>query len=417
MKRILRWVGLFLALVVAAAAAFAGYVHVRGIPSYPVESIDLKIEVTPARVERGRRLSSMLCMNCHLDPETGVLSGKRMVDVPTAFGTVYSRNITKDPVHGIGAWTDGEIAFLLRTGIRRNGRYAPPYMVKLPRASDEDIASIIAFLRSDDETLAPSSRPSRDSDVTFLTKLLTHVVFKPFPYPKAAIAAPDPADTVRYGRYLADSLLSCYACHSADFTTNDDFAPEKSKGFYGGGTALLDANGQTMLSANITPHTQAGIGGWTEAQFLRAVKEGFRPDNSPILYPMEVYAEMTDEEAKAIYAYLKTVPALSTTRAPRAPVTVTASASPGQKVYEYYRCSSCHGPDGTGLCDLRHATERFPSDADLVEFIKSPALAVPGSKMPAWAGVIREEEYADLVAYIRTLQAPSTGQPQVAGQP
>ena len=109
---------------------------------------------------RGTRLAKMLCVSCHFDPATRVLSGRRMADVPPEFGAIYSANITRHQTHGIASWTDGEIVYLLRTGIRRDGRYAPPYMVKLPHASDEDILSIIAFLRSDDPLVAPNDTPT-----------------------------------------------------------------------------------------------------------------------------------------------------------------------------------------------------------------------------------------------------------------
>ena len=60
------------------------------------------------------------------------------------FGVIYSKNITKDPEHGIGKWTDGELLYLLRTGIKPDGRFLP-VMAKLQKMSDEDIQSIVAF--------------------------------------------------------------------------------------------------------------------------------------------------------------------------------------------------------------------------------------------------------------------------------
>jgi mono/diheme cytochrome c family protein len=281
-------------------------------------------------------------------------------------------------------------------------------MVKLPHASDEDIASIIAFLRSDDPMVQPAAVPSRDSEVTFLTKFLCYVAFKPFPYPKAPISPPDPSDRVAYGRYLADGLLDCYSCHSADFKTNDYFNPEKSAGFYGGGNLMLDANGLKISTANITPDPATGIGSWTEEQFLRALKAGFRPDNTPIVYPMQAYVELTDAEARAIHAYLRTVAPLVKTRLPSEARRIAQAASRGQEVYYKYRCESCHGDGGLGLCDLRQALSKYPTDEQLTAFIRNPAATVPGSKMPAWEGVIEEAEYGPLVAYVRSLQVRPT---------
>jgi mono/diheme cytochrome c family protein len=395
-----------MAFDVLLVAAVALYVHLSGIPRYPIQKVELEVEVTPERVARGRKIAGMLCAGCHFSNETGRLTGQRMPDVPPQFGTAYSRNITQDETHGIGDWTDGELAFLLRTGIARDGQYTPPWMTKLPRASDEEIASIIAFLRSDDPLVAASPTPDRASEPTFFTKFLCRVAFKPFEYPQQAISAPPRTDTVAYGRHLALDLLDCYACHSADFASNDERSPEKSKGFFAGGNTMLDLAGRPIKTSNITMDRKTGIGAWTEDQFLRAVKGGFRPDNTPILYPMQPYVELEDDEVRAIHAYLQTVPALENAveRTPRA--VAAAAETDGKKIYFKYSCQSCHGETGRGLCDLRRNRQTYPDDAVMISFIRSPASTVPGAKMPAWQGVIEEAEYAPLVQYVRTLSVP-----------
>jgi mono/diheme cytochrome c family protein len=404
MKKALKALGWILGAVVLLVGVAALYMQTTGLPRYAKPTLQLQVEATPERVARGARLAQMLCVTCHLDATTRVLSGKRMLDVPPEFGSIYSANITKHPTQGIASWTDGEIAYLLRTGIRRDGRYTPPYMVKLPHASDEDILSIVAFLRSDDPLVAPNAAPTHVPEVSFLTKVLARVAFKPFPYPTAPIAAPESKDPVAFGRYLADGLLDCYSCHSADFKTNNYFEPAKSPGYYGGGNMLLDASGQQIYSANITPDAETGIGSWTEAQFLRAVKGAFRPNGTPILYPMAGYVDMTDEEARAIFAYLRTVPPIHKTRPARQAVVVPASEGQGKQVYYKYACNSCHGDKGLGLHDLRSAWKKYPTDAALIEYIRDPSAKVPGIKMPTWDGVIAEDEYAPLVAYVKTLQ-------------
>ena len=53
---------------------------------------------------------------------------------------------------------------------------------------------------------------------------------------------------------------------------------------------------------------ETGIGNWTEEQFVKAVKFGIVPNGPALRNPMIPYAQLTDEEAKAIYAYLRTVP-------------------------------------------------------------------------------------------------------------
>ncbi len=183
------------AVLVLAAGGFAGFISARGVPHYPTEKIDLKIVSTPERVARGKKLASMLCAECHMNLTTGRLTGADM-KLDKQFGRVFSYNITQHPTAGIGAWTDGEIAFLLRTGIARDGRYTPPWMAKVPHMSDEDLASVISFLRSDDPMVAATDVPSVPAQPNFFSKFLMLVAFKPLPYPPKPIPQPsnDPVE-------------------------------------------------------------------------------------------------------------------------------------------------------------------------------------------------------------------------------
>jgi mono/diheme cytochrome c family protein len=408
MKRLLRVVSVVLILLIVSAGAASAYIHLTGIPKYPTQQVNLKVEVTPERIERGRRTASMLCAGCHLNPTTGVLTGKRMEDAPAEFGVIYSKNITAHPVKGIGAWTDGEIAFLLRTGIRRDGQYTPPWMAKLPHMSDDDLHDVIAFLRSDDAMVKAADVDDRESEPTFLTKLLCRVAFKPFAYPTAKISPPDPKDKVALGRYLVAGKLDCYPCHSADFKTVDYYSPEASPGYLGGGNPMPDMQGHIVKTANLTPDGDSGIGRWSEAEFERALRRGVRPSNAVLRYPMLPYPELTDEEVSAIYAYLKTVPAIKNAVV-NPPAPIPANASGGKQVYYKYSCNSCHGDTGVGLYDLRKGPIDFPTDEQLTAWVRDPSKLRPGVKMPTWDGVIEEGEYAPLIAYVRTLAAAGGG--------
>jgi mono/diheme cytochrome c family protein len=402
MKKALKWLGSIVLLAIFSVAGFAAYVAITGIPSYTPGKVRLEVAVTPARIERGRNYASMLCVSCHLDPATGKLTGKRLADVPAVFGVAYSKNITRDPHYGIGGWSDGELVYLLRTGISRSGRYTPPWMPKYPHMADEDLESIIAFLRSDDPITAPAAvNPPGVSKPSFLSKLLTHLVFKPLPYPRTRIVMPAVTDQIAYGRYLSVNL-GCFACHSADFRSNDELQPERSTGYMGGGNPLTDESGQIVRSANLTSDA-TGLEQWSEADFTRALKTGIRPDNTVLRYPMVPLPELTDGDSGAIYAYLRMVPKIhdQVARAARPPV--MAGENQGKTLYYHYGCNSCHGDRGLGTGDLRRATQDYPTDARLEAFIRHAPSFKPGTKMPAWDGIIGETEYAPLMAYVREL--------------
>lgn len=310
MKKIGKILLLVIGAVVAVIAGVMVFVAVRGIPTYEPETVEMQVIVTPEKVQNGFKLASMVCNHCHSSPNSSQLIGRKVEDIDPAFGTVYSMNITQHPEKGIGKWTDGELAYFLRTGIRPDGSFAPPYMPKFPLLSDYDMESIIAYLKSDHITVQANEEEPPPSEPSFLTKFLTNFVIKPNPYPEGAMPSPDTTDLLAYGQYLATAQLGCYECHSASFPTNNNLQPELSKGFMGGGNKLFDMEGKPVFSPNITFDGTTGIGEWTEAQFLETVKWGRRADGTTIQYPMMPYTRLTDTEVKAIYAYLKTVPAI-----------------------------------------------------------------------------------------------------------
>ena len=133
MKRLLKGLGFVVLALLAAAAGFALYVQATGIPRYTPKPVTFVVDASPERLARGRRTAVMLCANCHMDPATGALTGHVMADAPKQFGVIYSQNITQDREYGIGDWSDSELAYLIRTGVTRDGTYTPPWMLKLPR--------------------------------------------------------------------------------------------------------------------------------------------------------------------------------------------------------------------------------------------------------------------------------------------
>jgi len=307
MKKVLRYLLIVIGVLIILVGGFAAYIAFKGVPKYTAENFSLKVTSTPERIERGMQLSAMLCNDCHMNSNTGKLTGRKMEEVPQ-FGAIYSRNITRDPEHGIGKMTDGQLYYLLRTGVRPDGRFLP-VMAKLQKMSDEDLQSVIAFLRSDHQWVKPDPTPNTESSYSFLSKALTNLkVIKPMPFYKS-VPEPDTTNTVKWGEYVSLYRVECYTCHSADFTTDDFINPEKSKGFFGGGNTFSLPDGSKISSLNLTMDEETGIGRWTEEEFVKAVKTGIVPNGQPALRPpMKPYAFLTDGEAKAIYAYLKTVP-------------------------------------------------------------------------------------------------------------
>ena len=102
----------------------------------------------------------------------------------------------------------------------------------------------------------------------------------------------------RRGQYLAQAG-GCMACHTE---AKKDAVP------YAGGRALKTPFG-TFFGPNITPHPQAGIGRWTEADFIRAMRHGERPDGADYFpaFPYPSFTRITDGDLRDLWAYLRTL--------------------------------------------------------------------------------------------------------------
>ena len=402
MNGVLKWAIIIVAIIVLVVGGFVAYVAISGIPSYEAQKIDLKVEVTPERVAHGRDLATKLCMMCHMDAGTKRLSGTKMIDLPEEFGVAYSKNITNHPEMGIGKWTDGDIAFLLRTGIHpHTGQYVPPWMPKFPRMADEDLMSVIAWLRSDDPGLEADPKVNTESEPSFLAKFLSHVAFKPFDYPTSSISYPDTTNEVAYGDYLATAVYDCYQCHSADFSTNDPLTPSNSEGFFGGGNAMPDAAGLLINVPNITSSVENGIGGWSKDDFIHTMRYNMHTDGTPMRYPMGRFNNLSDHALGSIYEYLKTVPALET-KVERS----VASAewdSKGAELFDTKGCSSCHGANGKGIASLLLADTKYPEDSTMYDVINDQLRYNPDSFMPRYAGTLSDGDLQTLASHVRKL--------------
>jgi mono/diheme cytochrome c family protein len=114
----------------------------------------------------------------------------------------------------------------------------------------------------------------------------------------AARDAPAQGDAVR-GAYLAKAA-GCVGCHTED---RKDAVP------FAGGRALKTPFG-TFYGPNITPDPRAGIGRWTEADFVRALREGVGPDGASFFpaFPYTSFTKISDGDLRDLWAYLRALP-------------------------------------------------------------------------------------------------------------
>ncbi|MHB1843501.1 MAG: c-type cytochrome [Deltaproteobacteria bacterium] len=131
---------------------------------------------------------------------------------------------------------------------------------------------------------------------------------------------PRTPERLERGRYLVDQVSACGTCHTS--RAGDDILTEteESSSYLGGGN-IERASGLAVWVPNLTSDPETGLGRWSDDEILRALRDGVRPDGRFLvpLMPCDAFRRLSDDDARAIVAYLRTVPIVHQTR-PREPV-------------------------------------------------------------------------------------------------
>jgi mono/diheme cytochrome c family protein len=398
LRRLLRVALVGFAVLTLAGAGGIVYAISTASRRWDAPTPDVFAGTSPAARARGEKIFRSVCISCHGDP-AGRAAGKRMDEVPAFLGTFTAPNITGHPSAGIGRWTDGELARLVRYGLLRDGRRAL-IMPTFEGLSDDDLAGVLAFLRSSDPIVAPQPTVQPRSEPSLLAKLILVYVTGVAPPPGEGVRhAPAVGPTVEYGGYLAKAVLQCFDCHTEGFGSDKVHSPRA----YAGGFELTDAAGRKILSANITPDEATGIGRWTAAQFVRAVRDGVRPDGGIVRPPMPRMRALDEVDLVAIYAYLRTVPPVSHA-VPRPATPTGAPAAAAAQAFESHGCAGCHAP-GAAYHDRLQAS-RGRTVEEVVARILTPEKFNPATEMPSYAGDLDEATARLLAEYVRSGSAP-----------
>jgi hypothetical protein len=264
-------------------------------------------ERTPVRWARGKYIveNEAACADCHSPhdwskhdgPITPGMegAGQDMSMLKGLPGYVVAPNLTPDAETGSGTWSDDALARAIREGIGHDGRTLFPLMPyeNYRHMPDEDLASVVVFLRS----LPAVRNQLPKTEIIFPVKYLIRSVPQPI---TDAVLAPDLSDPVKRGAFLV-TMAGCKDCH----TPMDKGEPLPNMELSGG--QVFEGPWGRVATANLTPDP-SGIPYYDEILFLQALRTGYvkaRPLN-PIM-PWSNYGGMTDDDLKAIFAYLKTV--------------------------------------------------------------------------------------------------------------
>lgn len=253
----------------------------------PYPDVDGSVSLE-ASIARGKHLveARYVCVECH-----GVdFGGGTMVDDPLV-GTFLGPNLTAGKGSKVSNYQVADWDRTVRHGILPNGQPTPMPAEDFRSMSDQELADIIAYIRS----LPPVDAEVPPYSLGPLGKVLMatgqfvlaanggqdhHAPHVPYP------PATEPNAT--FGKHLASV---CTGCHGSDLA----------------GGPIPGGPPDWPPAANLTPHAD-GLQGWTYAQFVVALREGRRPNGEAIKDPMTrmvPYARaMTDVELNALWSYL-----------------------------------------------------------------------------------------------------------------
>jgi mono/diheme cytochrome c family protein len=294
MRRLLRWLGIIIGglvgLVVVVLIGFYLWTGSRLARTYDIPPSGIVVPSSPEAVERGRHFAEVIyqCGGCH-----GENMGGQVMFEDFLTGRLAGSNLTAGE-GGVGQrYTDEDWVRAVRHGVLPNGRAGVAMVSNVfYYLSDADVGAMIAYLKS----LPPVDNvvpPTRLGLMGRVYLLMSETDILPAAgIDHAAPRPPDPAPgvTVEYGQYLA---RVCTFCHGNNYAGFSD--PE--------------AQSTDPMPANLTP--AGDLSHWTEADFMNTLRTGYTPEGKlldPEAMPWRSFGQMTDDELKAIWMFLQTLP-------------------------------------------------------------------------------------------------------------
>lgn len=397
--------GLWAMLLFVALAALVWWLNVRGESPVAPDPADAA-PPDPALIARGAYLAKAgNCAACHTARGGAEMAGGPGIGTP--FGTLHASNLTPDKETGLGAWSADAFWRAMHHGRSRDGRLlypAFPYAnYTLVTRADSD--AIFAFLRG----LPPVRQSNKPHDLRFPYNLQASLAVWRALYFRAATHEDEPGQTAEWnrGRYLVRGLGHCVACHASRNALGaivDDIE-------LSGGLIPM----QNWYAPSLASAAEAGVSHWRTEDVVALLRTGVARQGT-VLGPMaEVVFRSTqylsDADARAMAVYLQALPQVKpevTARPARAEAGVMQR---GGRLYEQH-CASCHGDQGQGAAGIYPALAgnravMHPVANNLVKVVAHGgfAPATAGNPrpfgMPPFAQVLKDDEIAAVVTYIR----------------
>ena len=304
MARLNKWGAGLAAMVVAGAAA--GWVMTA-----PHPLPELSTSEHSADLENGRNTFLISgCASCHAEKGAKaeaklVLEGGQRFE--TEFGTFIAPNISTDPVAGIGNWNETDFVNAVLRGISPDGdHYYPAFPYgSYARMEMRDVRDLWAYM----QTLPASSRANEPQEIGFPFSIRRGIGVWKMLYLGTewrTQLTEDATEDLKRGRYLVEGPGHCGECH-----TPRDAVGGLDPARWLAGAPNPDGDGQIP---NITPAGKS-VADWAEIDIVEYLTSGFTPDydtaGGSMVSVIDNTAQLPESDRKAIAAYLKAIPAVS----------------------------------------------------------------------------------------------------------
>jgi cytochrome c553 len=297
-RKLLKWIGIVLGSLIGLLVLAFAVLYIIGTlqwnqlhGTYDVSIETITAPTDQASIMQGEHIATIhMCRHCHMDNLSGQTAGA------PAIVTLVVPNLTSG-AGGIGGInTDQDWMRAIRHGVGQDGRG----LVLMPSRvfyylSDEDLGALVAYLKS----LPPVDNEQPMTDLGPIGRVMLALgQLPPEIVPNVTVidhsaprpVAPEPGVTVEYGEYLAHT---CTLCHGPDLNGQ-----------------TVREGGNAYVALNLTRGGE--VGHWSEEQFITTMRTGVTPSGHKLIdfMPWKYFGQMTDDELKAVWMYLQSLPAL-----------------------------------------------------------------------------------------------------------